>query len=122
VTLATQAAADFLKFDGLEAVTYVARRTDEQGNPQETKIAIANALRRAVGYRDRSLGVVSVDDVATTWHVRKQDIIDPVSEAVVTPQRGDTIIDGDGQKWGIRSFDLQTLSVRYRFVSVMGEM
>lgn len=121
MTLATQAAADFLTFDGLEAVTYVARRTDANGNPFETRIAIAYALFRAVNYRDRALGLVSIDDVVTVCHIRKQDIIEPVSLAVLKPQRGDGIIDTSGDHWGIKAMDLQTLSTRWRFVCSLGE-
>lgn len=128
-SIATAAAADFLKFDGLEAITYVARRTDERGDIQQTKISIANALRRAINHKDRQLGSVGIDDAGTVWHIRRQDIVHPVSGDIIIPQRGDSIIsaqlvgdDPDGDLWGVRSFDLQTLGTRWRMVCVMGEL
>ena len=111
MTLSAQLEADFLRFDGLEAVTFITRRDED------TEHEIEYAHPSEISHRDQELGTVATSGVVTrVWNLRKTDL----DAEEVTPREGDVIKQADGSEWTIRSLLLRSLSTRYRFLCTKG--
>lgn len=116
MSFAEQMDADFLDFDGLEEVTFIARRTTD-GVADDTEYRIDYALPAQVSHREQSLGnVLQAGAVARVWNIRKCDF----EELEITPREGDVIKQDDETEWTIESLDLRSLNTRYRFVCTLG--
>lgn len=92
--------ADYLIFDGLEAVTL----TDPANGDT---LSVASALRREVKASE-----AGVSNGRYTQHDVKWEI--PVTLATTAPRMGGSITDGDGTIWKILAVDKATLGTRYR--------
>lgn len=106
VSLSAQADPDFLRFDGLEAVTV--QLVGAANKNQE--IPVSHALPRPIDIRrDTLLGIELATD-SKVWNIRKSDL------QGAELRENDLIIDGSGNKWKVVSLSLRTFSTRYRAV------
>jgi len=97
---ATEDFADVV--DGLEAVT-----VNRRGSSDDT--AVIHALQRAINTHEMSPteGRVMAGDVR--WHL-------PIEECATPPRMGDTIIDGNSDRWTVLAVHEETLSARWKCV------
>lgn len=102
---------DFADFEGLEAVTYIARRDEEEDIP------IDHALPGEITQRELALSSLIPDGAVTrVWSIRKFELDD----FDLVPREGDVIQQEDGTEWTIRGISLRSLGARYRFACTLG--
>lgn len=104
--LTTQADADFLRFDNLEAVTVQL----EGRNNENQEIPVQYALKRRIDIRRDTFTGIEITTDSRAWNIRKSDL----SGAEL--RESDLIIDGEGTRWKVMSLELVAFDTRYRAI------
>lgn len=90
-------------------VTYTSRASG-------TTATISQAIRGPVSQPDQQLGAQSTRTITMTWSIRKSDL----DAESITPKRGDTITDSDGEVWSVLSWNQTGIQTIYDFVCQKG--
>lgn len=104
--MTTQADADFLRFDNLEAVTVQL----EGRNNENQEISVPYALKRRINVRRDTYVGVEITSGTRVWNIRKSDL------AGAELLENDLIIDGQGTRWKVLSLELVSFDTRYRAI------
>lgn len=103
--------------DQLEAVTFITRRTDDNGDADDTEYEIDYALPGSIDEQQHNLGdVILTQSSARGWTIRKSDL----DAQSITPQEGDVIKMGEESEWTVRRISLRTMNTRYFFTCSQG--